>query len=174
MQSGTDGRVEQTYKNTGLTVGTIVQRQPGHAVGQRVLVPVTKGFDGGLQVSYFEVQVDSDGLYRCMAGSTESPSIGGAGPLTPAQYAEAMTRSSIEACTSSLAAIDPAWKDLTAACGPQPMMPSEPMTPSTNGCGLSATGSEASVGLLVALVSSIIWRRLSARAAPRSAPRASR
>ncbi len=133
-EAGT-ARVEHTYGDTlGVSIGADVKVEIGHTMGTRLLIPIDSA--QAPMHGYPAVELSSDGKFHCSWLANPDPP-----PVSPADFARAVTSSS---CGEVLASVDPQF---AKGCN------------RSGGCGLSVAGGDASVGILLALVSAIVARR---------------
>lgn len=141
LDGGTTARVEATYGDTlGIGNGATIKLSQPHQVGARVLAPVDAANAADAGSGLGAVAVDADGTYHCTSqGVPQSPS------LTKSDFASAVTSSN---CKQTLASIDSRWGQ---SC-------STDLQPGPKGC--SAAGGEASIGVLIAVVTALVARRI--------------
>jgi len=148
--TGKAARVEVIYGKTTAKVGDSVRVHVQGGVGTRVLVPVDshelspQEHQFGLQA----VALQPDGSYVCRVYQEAGP------PLTKPQFIAAVES---EDCAKMLSALDGAWTKRTE-CRDNPA-----------GCSTAPTSGPTSLGLLLALVSTLVWRRRSRPPASKSA-----
>jgi MYXO-CTERM domain-containing protein len=149
-------RVEAIYgKTVNVKVGDRIKVSAPGDVGARVLVPVDPVAEGAASqngLGFRGISLESDGSYVCKTWGQSSP------PLTKAQFVAAVQS---DDCGKTLAALNNRWSERVdcrddAGCSTAPGQASGP----------------TSVGLLLALVSALAWRRRSPALGAPAAPAA--
>lgn len=133
--------VDATYGETlGIAKGATITLRNQHQTGARVLAPVDAASAADAGTGLGAVAVDADGTYHCSSqGVSESPN------LSKSDFASAVTSSN---CRQTLGTIDSRWnQSCSSNLGPEPK-------------GCSVAGGEASIGVLIAVVTALVARRI--------------
>jgi hypothetical protein len=135
-------RVERTYGDSlGIPIGGEVQLLEMYPAGTRILAPI----DSAMAPKLASISLDASGLYAC-----RSQGVSSAPDLDAEQFAQAVMATD---CAASLRARDPAWGKRQGCEGdPDP-------SPADSGCSAGTDLGPVSVGILLALVTTLVHRR---------------
>jgi hypothetical protein len=138
---GVTAIVDATYGDTlGIAKGATIKLSQRREDGSQVLAPVDAANAADAGTGFAVVGVNADGTFHCSTqGVVEAPR------LSKGDFTSAVTSND---CKQTLATIDPRWGE---SCG-------GPLAPEPKGC--SAAGGEASIGVLIAVVTALVARRI--------------
>ena len=145
VQASGAARIERTYGDSlGVAIGTEVQLSATYPAGTRILAPI----DAAPAARLGSIALDAGGLYACRSqGVTSAPD------LDADQFAQAVTATD---CAAALRALAPAWSGRSGCEGdPDP----DPSPSEDGGCSAGAGLEATSIGILLALVTTIVHRR---------------
>ena len=112
-----------------------------YPAGTRILAPINSAMAPKLA----SISLDAGGLYAC-----RSQGVTGAPDLDAEQFAQAVMATD---CAASLRALDPAWEKRQGCEGdPDP-------SPADSGCSAGTDLGPVSVGILLALATTLVHRR---------------